>query len=327
MRAYLKMLRFRSSETHAVRPGARTQLMMIGRAPPRSRTSVGVRVPKTSSARQEKLQVMSDDFITLWESEAASRHAPSQTGASNCGETSVKASLMALKIPESPGGGVTVRARDYSTRSLCIYLKSRALAGCTGADLVDGAHSLSGGRAQAKFFACGPEPPVGLTKWLAEWLARGAAPIVTINTQLDGADYWHHQAVLGVRQRTQEIALANPCETVAESELARLLGSPSVMLVMPSDVLQRCPPSAEELNMLRSEPRWAALDVAGNVERLIEDKDRGSASADGRLAIPASYLPGVTLICQTGSEAAKLLQEADSPWRPGAVHEAVTEAM
>ena len=126
-------------------------------------------------------------FVSLWESESEARRAPTQSGASNCGETAVQTCLLALRLPEDPMGSVTVRARDYSTPSLIGYLKSRGNAGCTGADLVAGASSLSGSKACAKFFACGPEQPTGLTRWLAEWIAKGGAPIVTINTQLDVA--------------------------------------------------------------------------------------------------------------------------------------------
>ena len=182
-----------------------------------------------------------EELVTLWGSEAAAQRAPSQTGASNCGEASVKASLMALKIAENANGSVTVRARDYDTRSLTTYLKARAVAGCTGADLVSGASSLSGGKAEAKFFATGAQPPSGLANWLAIWIKAGASPVVTINTQLDGADFWHHQAVLGVRPNSREIVLANPFERVSEGEVARLLGSESVLLIYANDVLRRCP--------------------------------------------------------------------------------------
>lgn len=254
---------------------------------------------------------MNSDFVSLFNDERDASRAPSQSGASNCGEASVKASLLALRIPESPSGGVTVRSRDYSTTSLVTYLRSRARAGCTGADLVSGACSLSGGQAEAKFFACGPAPPAGLTKWLAEWISRGAAPIVTINTQLDGADYWHHQAVLGVRPASGEIQLANPFERVSDAALARLLGSESVLLITPSDVLSRCPVEPDELQQLRAAPRWAQLDVAAQVERLVETRGRAERE---QVAIPASYVPGVTLVAHAGSECARQLQQAQSPW-------------
>lgn len=261
---------------------------------------------------------MADNFISLWPSEHDAERAPGQTGASNCGETAVMTSLTALQIPEDGNGGVIVRSRDYVTRSLTQYLRSRAVAGCTGADLVAGAASLSGGRAAARFFACGTAPPTGLVEFLAEWIAAGAAPVVTINTQLDGADYWHHQAVLGVRRESRRITLANPVESVEEHEVARLLGSDSVLLIMPSDVRQRCPPSAEELAQLRTAPKWAQLDVAGQVEAMMGSGD----SSGDKLAIPASYIPGVTLIAPTGSEAARKLEQATSPWS-GAQHEPV----
>jgi membrane-associated PAP2 superfamily phosphatase len=98
-------------------------------------------------------------------------------------------------VAESPTGSVVVRSRDYATRSLWAYLQSRSRAGCTADDLVAGAHTLSGGACVAAFFPTGPSPPRGLSAWLGGMIAAGAAAIATMNTQLDGADYWHHQAV------------------------------------------------------------------------------------------------------------------------------------
>ena len=137
-------------------------------------------------------------FVSLFATEAAAyRASRSQTGASNCGATAVATALDAIGVPTRAGAkDVTVRSRDYATLSLLKYLRSRSNAGCTAADLVEGAGSVSGGGAVAHFFPTGPLPPHGLCGWLAEWLALGAAPIATINTQLDGADYWHHQAVI-----------------------------------------------------------------------------------------------------------------------------------
>jgi len=225
----------------------------------------------------------------------------------------VSTQLAALGVRESPQGEVVVRARDYHTRSLYTYLNSRSKAGCTADDLVSGAGSLSAGACVAAFFPTGPSPPSGLCAWLAEMLALGAAPIATINTQLDGADYWHHQAVLGVFPQKRRIMLANPCEEVDEAELARLLGSSSEMLIYRSDVLQRCPPSAADVKAMR-EGRWAALQVAEQIEEVMAG---GVARGDGdRVVIPASYTPGITLIAKVGSEAATQLRAIGlGPWR------------
>lgn len=109
----------------------------------------------------------------------------------------------------------------------------------------------------------------------------------------------------------KQLTLGNPYGRVSEAEVSRLLGSAAVMLIYPSDVLQRCPPPADEVQAMRAEPRWRALDVAGQVERLMASRDHGSMD---RVAIPASYLPGITIVCAAGSEASRLLPDATSPW-------------
>ena len=65
---------------------------------------------------------------------------------------------------------------------------------------------------------------------------------------------------------------------------------------------------------MRREPRWAALRVAEQVERM--RKGGPGDGPDGKLVIPASYTPGVTLIAPADSEAAAQLAAAGSgPWR------------
>jgi len=237
-----------------------------------------------------------------------------QTGASNCGATAVSTQLAALKVKNEPHAEVVVRARDHSTRSLLTYLRSRSKAGCTADDLVNGATALSGGRCVARFYPTGPAPPEDLSAWLAKWIAIGAAPIATINTQLDGADYWHHQAVLGVRPHDKQVMLANPAEKVDESELARLLGSDSVMLIFPDDVLRLCPPSAADMQSMRDDRAWAKLQVAEQVEGMMNKHGgAGGRGSDGKLMIPASYTPGLTLIAMAGSPAAARMEAGGEP--------------
>ena len=59
---------------------------------------------------------------------------------------------------------------------------------------------------------------------------------------------------------------------------------------------------------MRSDPAWAALDVAGQVEALI----RGEPMDFVR--IPASYIPGVTVIYRSGSRAAEVVTSQPSPF-------------
>ena len=66
---------------------------------------------------------------------------------------------------------------------------------------------------------------------------------------------------------------------------------------------------------MKAEPAWAALRVAEQVQA-IEQGGEGEGE-DGKLRIPASYTPGITLIAKAGSEAAAKMQRAagQGPWR------------
>ena len=87
----------------------------------------------------------------------------------------------------------------------------------------------------------------------------------------------------------KQLTLGNPYGRVSEAEVSRLLGSAAVMLIYPSDVLQRCPPPADEVQAMRAEPRWRALDVAGQVERLMASRDHGSMDLAQILAQAIAY--------------------------------------
>ena len=66
-----------------------------------------------------------------------------------------------------------------------------------------------------------------------------------------------------------------------------------------------------KLVQMRSLPEWSRMQVAEQVEALLADGASRSAEASRpaeRLAIPASYTPGLTLIACAGSEAARRME-------------------
>jgi hypothetical protein len=263
------------------------------------------------------------EFVSLFDDEEhAASQALAQSGASNCGETAVLTCFRALALAPAPTGSVVVRARDHSS-SLSRYLRARAVAGCMADDLVAGAHSLGGARVQAAFVPCGPAPPTGLGPFLARAIRAGMAACVTVNLQPDGCDYWHHQPVMALRDDgpSPSVLLGNPVEWMPERDLARLLGSASVLLVRADDVLARCPPAAEEMDALRAESAWERMGVAEQVQALMDARARGDPGP-AHIAIPASYVPGVTLIAPFASQAAmralETLRAEGGPWRAGA---------
>lgn len=254
-----------------------------------------------------------ETFVSLFSHESqALANALAQTGASNCGETAVLTCLRALGLGPSPKADVVVRER-YHGRELCRYLQARSVAGATGQDLADGA--LSSGQAVARFVPCGPDPPSGLGAFLAKWTEEGAASILTLNTQLDGADAWHHQPCLAVRPRSSrgqaEVLLGNPVEWVAERDAARLMGSPSVLAVRAEDVRHRLV-SDGELESMDAHPDWARMKVSTQVRAVKAHHDEDKP-LPRFVFIPAAYVPGVTLIALKGSPAASALVSAELP--------------
>ena len=77
------------------------------------------------------------------------------------------------------------------------------------------------------------------------------------------------------------------------------------MLIFPDDVTPRRASAPDDLPKMRAAPAWAALRVAEQIEELLAGgTPRG---LHGRITIPASYTPGVTLLAKAGSDAAAFL--------------------
>ena len=63
----------------------------------------------------------------------------------------------------------------------------------------------------------------------------------------------------------REVYLANPLEMVQERELLPQLDSPSELLVRRSDVISRCGPETDLLELRDFGEQWRSLNVLGQV--------------------------------------------------------------
>ncbi|KAJ8717207.1 hypothetical protein PYW08_005606 [Mythimna loreyi] len=255
----------------------------------------------------------------IWsESEACERQV-TQISTSACGVTAVVNVFNALGVPvnlEKISSAVGIRHRANNA-PVPRYLLSRAVAGCTAADLVSGIHRASDGLVTARFFPTYPERAVSLSHWLADWITLGAVPILTLNLQAgyehDIPDAWHHQMVFGVSPRG--VYLCNPVECIREATLWHHLTSPSILLVKAIDVLVRFTIDTD-LTPLMYVPdrRFQSFNVLGQVINVIREwRATGWSDYATRtryIRIPASYQAGITVAALTGSEAHRRLKLA-----------------
>ncbi|KPJ12447.1 hypothetical protein RR48_04342 [Papilio machaon] len=258
----------------------------------------------------------------VWSEREACERQVTQIGTSACGATAVVNVFIALGVPvniERINAAVGTRLRANNA-PIPRYLLSRAVAGCTAADLVTGIQRASDGLVTARFFPMYPERAMSLSHWLADWISLGAVPILTLNLQAgcegEIPDAWHHQMVFGVSPRG--IYLCNPCECVPERALWPRLTSPSVLLVRARDIIARLTPNMD-LTVLMAVPdrRFHTFNVLGQVASVIREcRARGWTEQGARtrhVRLPASYQAGVTVAALTGSEAHRRLVHAPLP--------------
>ncbi|XP_059060841.1 uncharacterized protein LOC131853814 [Achroia grisella] len=252
----------------------------------------------------------------IWSEREACERQVTQIGTSACGATAVVNVFIALGVPvnlEKINAAVGTRLRANNA-PVPRYLLSRAVAGCTAADIVTGIQRASDGLVTARFFPTYPERVMSLSHWLADWISLGAVPILTLNLQVgcenDIPDAWHHQMVFGVSP--QGVYLCNPVECVPESTLWPRLTSPSVLLVRTRDVLTRLNNSTD-LTPLMAVPdrRFHTFNVLGQVANVIREWQSTGWSEHGtrthHIRIPAAYQAGITVAALTGSEAHRRL--------------------
>ncbi|PAA53611.1 hypothetical protein BOX15_Mlig032702g2, partial [Macrostomum lignano] len=224
-------------------------------------------------------------------------------GPSSCGPAALICAMKALGIDVDPvelSAAVPASLRVHNA-GLTAYLLSRARAGTTAQDLIDGVQRFTNGRVRARFFACHPRRKLpgrnGLHRWLSDWMRRGAVAILTLNPQVIGgaavstgaaspsadaaaattaagagggngsrvvADAWHHQMVYGVTH--EGVHLTNPHSLLTWPSLSAQLCSESVLLVRKADVCKVWT-NNDDLTPLANQPdpRWTSMNVLGQV--------------------------------------------------------------
>ncbi|XP_041984466.1 uncharacterized protein LOC121737017 isoform X2 [Aricia agestis] len=289
--------------------------LMVENAKPESESEVPT---ESDGAGRSNITCVEPPRCMVWSEREACERQVTQIGTSACGATAVVNVFIALGIPwnvDRINAAVGTRQRANNA-PIPRYLLSRAVAGCTAADLVSGIHKASDGLVTARFFPTYPERVVSLSHWLADWISLGAVPILTLNLQMgcegEIPDAWHHQMVWGVSPRG--IYLSNPVECVSETALWPRLAAPSTLLVRTRDVLSRFTPGTD-LTPLAAVPdrRFHTYNVLGQVVNAIREwRSTGSMETVTRthLRIPAAYRAGVTLAALTGSEAHRRLVHA-----------------
>eukprot|EP00931_Biecheleriopsis_adriatica_P086377 TRINITY_DN61060_c0_g1_i1.p1 TRINITY_DN61060_c0_g1~~TRINITY_DN61060_c0_g1_i1.p1 ORF type:complete len:767 (+),score=93.71 TRINITY_DN61060_c0_g1_i1:40-2340(+) len=243
---------------------------------------------------------------------AAYSFSSGNTGPSNCGEASAFSVISALGLgtPAAMGtGAVRVNKRDYDTEDMAKYLSSRAVAGCTADDIIQGIQTLSEGAVEARFFGLGPASEVSRSKFhelpctLARWIAAGGIAVATLNQQaVMDSDCWHHQLVWGAgAPETSGVLLANSVFSISAERLGRMLGADRILEIMRHDVECRIGTGdAESARTLFASTRWKDLDVAGQIKRLESNDD-----PNAKIQIPASYVAGITLCAPKNTPCAK----------------------
>ncbi|CAH2255736.1 jg14567 [Pararge aegeria aegeria] len=153
----------------------------------------------------------------VWSEREACERQVTQIGTSACGATAVVNTFIALGVPvdiERINTAVGTRLRaNYAP--LPRYLLTRAVAGCTAADIVTGIQRASDGLVTARFFPTHPERAISLSHWLADWISLGQ--VVNVIREFRAAGWSEH----GTRPRHIRI----PASYQAGVTVAALTGS------------------------------------------------------------------------------------------------------
>lgn len=194
------------------------------------------------------------------------------------------------------------------TAPLQEFLLSRADAGATQEDVLNGMEKVAGGNVIGKFFHMYPKVPPDLFEWMTSWMKMGAVLVALLNLQ-NGVtvgepmpDAWHHQMIYGVVE--SGVFTLNPHEFIPFPTLIKQLCSESVIKIKAQDVIQRWQANTD-LSLL-SKNRWAELNVTQAIHRLVYLVATNQAH-DSHVTIPAAYKSGITVFCTVDSDAGRTL--------------------
>ncbi|VVC40866.1 Hypothetical protein CINCED_3A008762 [Cinara cedri] len=251
----------------------------------------------------------------IWSESDAAELQINQIGKSACGATSIINTLLALRIPFNIDRIVQTIGTHLrkETAPLIQYLESRAVAGCTADDLVRTLETVTDSLVSARFFATHQNSGTSIEPWLANWIKKGAVPILTLNRQRCPhvpdyllPDSWHHQMMYGITYNplypeNAQIHLTNPLSKISMELLRPQLISPSVLKIRKEDILSRWTPCTDLVPLASyPNPLWHEFNVLGQVVNILREK-RENATFNSHITIPASYKSGITLAINTSS--------------------------
>ena len=287
----------------------------------------------------------SESFVGCWTLAEAQQAAVEQIAASGCGATAVATVLRALLPPHERGhhtldavlaaSTLRVRANDAP---LPQYLASRAVAGCTGQEIVDAIRVLEPRRIACEFlptFQCSSaeasSEPIGafsiqgrtdIIEWLYDMFSSNRSGdhrvcvVATLNLQLLGNDAWHHQLVFAVDRRSRRIYCSNPIGSYDEATFVACLSTPSVLRVRAADVrarAHRSPIGGGAVDeSVYDRPAWRAARVREQVEaclcapeagkHLLPEHDLVADFGPHDVQIPAVYECGLSIFRTRSNE-------------------------
>lgn len=241
----------------------------------------------------------------IWTHEEAAVNEVSQMSVSGCGVTALANVLVALGAVDRQGlhsidWSVCALRRRAEDASLPVYLASRGIAGCTGAELVQSMNTLQESGLLPSNFCIGSRfysfaeiasSSKSVMDFIEEHIVAGHVPVATMNLQLVGNDAWHHQMIYGIDRNLGEIHCVNPTGPITETLFQRFISTPSVLAVRRQDIIKRIdrPTTHEEEDATYNRPDWMEFGVREQIQMMIQH------SEISHVIIPANYVGGISV--------------------------------
>ena len=214
-------------------------------------------------------------------------------------------------LPSSEEADEAVGTRERKLKApLQDFLLSRADAGATHEDLLQGIKTLTSGNIIGHFFHMHPIRPPDMFEWMTTWMKMGAVLVASLNLQQavpDGVpvpDAWHHQMIYGVIETG--VFTLNPHEFIPFPTLLKQLSSESIIKIKAEDIIKRWSSDTDMTKL--SQGRWVELDVVKNINRLVQSCTASNQQCNNsHVTIPASYKSGITVFCTVVSDAGRTL--------------------
>uniref|UniRef100_A0A0K2U6Z4 Putative LOC100878358 [Megachile rotundata] n=1 Tax=Lepeophtheirus salmonis TaxID=72036 RepID=A0A0K2U6Z4_LEPSM len=194
-------------------------------------------------------------------------------------------------------------------KGLTSYLFSCCMNSPNHKDLISVVNLYTKGQVVSRFFSTYPSRKFtpSLSKWLINWIQKGAIPVATINLREEKELFpgsWHYLMIFGVGPTG--IYVTNPIVCAPEKFFLRYLSYPSEMVVDKSDILKRWHHETD-LTPLRDikDGRWREINVLGQVIHTLREecqKQPLGGTAPECIRIPCNHECGITLFMNQDSE-------------------------